>query len=941
MLSIGKLAAGPTAGRYYVEQVAQGREDYYAGEGEAPGGWVGTGAASLALRGEVTEGGITQLLDGRDPGSGAQLRRPLASGAVAGFDLTFRAPKSVSVLFGIGDPELSDTMRAAHESAVGEALGYLEREACRARRGRGGALVVEGRGFVGAAFGHRSSRAGDPLLHTHVVVANATQGPDGRWTALDGRALYRHAKTAGYLYQADLRRRLSEELGLQWHPVDNGVADIVGVPRDVIEHFSQRRAEILEHMAARGEHSARAAQVATLETRRAKEHDVPVHRLRADWRARAAEHGLDRHGLERVLSPGRERQTPAPTLDESRRVADQLLSPRGLTREASTFTRRDVVRAFAEAARDGATIAEIETAADALLARHAAVELKPVGAERTYTTADLLELERSLLRMARSRRDQAAGLVDETSLSDALAARPTLSDEQRELVDSLTRSGDGIEVVRAAAGTGKTFALDAAREAWQAAEVPVLGCALSARAACELRDQAGLDTTTIARLKRGLERGYRLTQGSVLIVDEAGMVGTRDLATLADAADLSDAKLVLVGDDRQLPEIEAGGAFRALADELDATELREVRRQREAWDRDALDELRHGQPEVFAREYHQHGRLIAARDAERAREALVDDWFESHQRGERALMIAHRRRDVAELNERGRARLRDAGRLGPDELEVKDRGFAVGDRVVTTRNDRSLDVVNGQAGRLTAIEDGRLTIELDDRTVDIPDSYARDGDLDHGYASTAHRAQGATVDRSFVLGSDELYREWGYTALSRHRDEARFYVSATPDFLNRAPDALTADDDLADHVARTLADSRAEHLALDGFARDWQAERLTEELDRAQERLAEIETRVEALHEERQETRWYRRGRRAELEKLADGWARGIEHWQTEVDRLGEALAERPALEEPELLRGHDPLAELEPPPMPEPVRDIGPAPGPDLDLDFDMGMDL
>src|SRR4051794_8455115 len=138
VLSIGKLAAGPTAGRYYVEQVAHGAEDYYAGEGEAPGGWVGSGAGLLALRGEVTEGGIGLLLDGRDPGSDAQLRRPLASGAVAGFDLTFRAPKSVSVLFGVGEPELADRLRAAHEAAVGDALGYLEREACRARRGHGG-----------------------------------------------------------------------------------------------------------------------------------------------------------------------------------------------------------------------------------------------------------------------------------------------------------------------------------------------------------------------------------------------------------------------------------------------------------------------------------------------------------------------------------------------------------------------------------------------------------------------------------------------------------------------------------------------------------------------------------------------------------------------------------------------------------------------------------
>lgn len=196
MLSIGKLAAGPGAGQYYVEQVAHGREDYYAGEGEAPGRWVGRGAELLGLGGRVTEGSISWLLDGRDPGSGALLRRPLASGAVAGFDLTFRAPKSVSILFGIAGPAVSGEVCAAHEHAVGEALGYLDRQACRARRGHGGALQVTGDGFVAAAFRHRSSRAGDPLLHTHVVIANGTRGPDGRWTALDGRALYRHAKWA-------------------------------------------------------------------------------------------------------------------------------------------------------------------------------------------------------------------------------------------------------------------------------------------------------------------------------------------------------------------------------------------------------------------------------------------------------------------------------------------------------------------------------------------------------------------------------------------------------------------------------------------------------------------------------------------------------------------------------------------------------------------------
>ena len=293
MLTIGKLAGGPGAGRYYVDQVASGREDYYAGEGEAPGVWVGNGTAALGLSGEVGEEGLARLLESQDPVSGEPLRRPGGSGAVAGFDVTFRAPKSVSVVFGIADAEVAGQLRAAHREAVAEALGYLEREACWARRGAGGTVRVRGRGFVAAAFEHRASRAGDPLLHTHVVVGNVTQGADERWTALDGRLLYRHAKAAGFLYQAALRAQVRQRLGLEWEAPANGVADLAAVPRDVIEHFSQRRAEIVEHMARRGEHSARAAQIATLETRRAKTHNVPLGRLREQWRSRAAEHGLD------------------------------------------------------------------------------------------------------------------------------------------------------------------------------------------------------------------------------------------------------------------------------------------------------------------------------------------------------------------------------------------------------------------------------------------------------------------------------------------------------------------------------------------------------------------------------------------------------------------------------------------------------------------------
>jgi Ti-type conjugative transfer relaxase TraA len=611
--------------------------------------------------------------------------------------------------------------------------------------------------------------------------------------------------------EAALRAELTERLQVRWHPVVRGTADLVGVPRRVIDHFSRRRAEILEHMEERGERSARAAQIATLETRRRKSYAVPLDRLREEWRARSAEHGLSRYRVRAIIGRAR---PPRPRVAHER-TATELAGTNGLTRQSSTFTRRDVLQAFAEAAGAGARVREIEAHADAFLARGEVVALDPVAGERCYTTRDLLRVECELLDGAVRRRAHGVAVAAEGDLNAAINARPTLSDEQRRLVGALARSGDGVQVVRAAAGTGKTFALDAAREAWQTSGVPVLGCALSARAACELRDQAGVDAMTIARLGHALGRGIELAPGSVLVVDEAGMVGTRDLATLADAAGRAQAKLVLVGDDRQLPEIDAGGAFRALAQRLGAVELREVHRQRERWDRDALSALRGDDAERFAEAYHAHGRLIAAPTADAARDTLAGDWWQAHEAGERALMIAHRRSDVADLNRRARALLRDAGRLGSDVLCTDQRAFAVGDCVVTTRNNASLAVVNGQAGTLTGFHDGGLRVELDNgRRVDLPESYAHDGHLDHAYATTAHRAQGATVDRAVVLGSDELYREWGYTALSRHRHEARFYVTASRDFLNQAPEPLR-DGDLPLHVARLLADSRAEHLALE------------------------------------------------------------------------------------------------------------------------------
>lgn len=283
VLSIGKLAPGQED--YYLSAVAAGVEDYYTGSGEAPGRWVGGGAEMLGLSGQVVPSDLHAVLSGEDPGTGAALGR--ANRKLPGFDATFSAPKSVSLLMALGDSATAAAAIAAHEAAVDAALGYLERHAAFARRGHDGTERMATSGFVAAAFRHRTSRAGDPQLHTHVLVANAVLGADGRWGALDARLLYLHRMAAGFAYQAQLRAELTRRLGVGWSPVHKGLAEIAGFPASVLRAFSRRRVEIEARLGELGLSGVRAAEVAALDTRAAKDYGVDAESLTHEWRRRA------------------------------------------------------------------------------------------------------------------------------------------------------------------------------------------------------------------------------------------------------------------------------------------------------------------------------------------------------------------------------------------------------------------------------------------------------------------------------------------------------------------------------------------------------------------------------------------------------------------------------------------------------------------------------
>jgi len=778
----------------------------------------------------------------------------------SGLDVTVSAPKSVSVLWGLGNPTVAAQVRAGHQAAVVAALDYLSTEAGQALRGHQGDGVRASRmatdGLVVAAFEHRTSRAGDPQLHTHLVIPNLVRGADGRFSAVDSRAVFAHALTASYTYQAVLRAELTRRLGVGWGPTRRGIAEIEGIPPEVLRAFSRRRVQIEAALAAIGRSDPTAAGHACLATRPAK----PVARdldgpagLRAGWAGRLAELGRSAEELtHRVLS--RARPVRAPTGPEAAAV---LLAPTGLTASRSSFDRRRVQQAICQALPSGAsvTLAGLRSLTAAVLADPEVIPLvRPAGAEaslgeRAYSTVELLATEQNALTLAAARHDAGVAVVDPMLVGAALAADRVpgrrLSVDQIVAVRELTQSGHGVQVLVGAAGSGKTAALAAANRAWCSAGFRVTGAALAASAARTLEQGSDIPATSLARLFGDVEDARRLglpalAPGSVLVVDEAGIVGMRELARLLEVTSAAKAKLVLIGDPAQLPEIAAGGLFAALAARGPTLELRDNQRQRHDWEREALARLRAGDITAALTEYAAHRRLHVASRAEELRERLVTDYL-----GRRArvtnpfevVVVTARRADARAANEAIRAGLRASGQLGPelavpagstsrtstDNNEQPARSVAVGDLVLVTANDYRRGLRNGTRAVVTGVhpDAGELALRTqDDRDVAVPVGWLAASWLEHGYALTCHKAQGITVEHTLVYGSAALTRQSGYVALSRGRSTNHLYTTLDFGGQNREPgcsltgSAANGPDDPAVSAALVRALSRDDRQRL-------------------------------------------------------------------------------------------------------------------------------
>ena len=779
MLSVKSLGAADSGIASYYEHL--GADDYYADGGEPPGEWHGRLSGALGLSENVRPGQLQRLFEGYDPESGEALASNSGMQHKAGWDCTFSAPKSVSVLWGLAEPELQKQIADAHDAAVRAGLDYLENKAF-SSRDRDGCQPLQG--IIAARFQHSTSREQDPQLHTHCAIANLGLREDGSICAVDFDSRWKMA--AGAVYRAELAQRMQQMgFGIERDAKSFKLSEI---PDGLCRQFSKRRKQIESYLDEHGYDSAKAANVAALATRKSKESpDRGV--LKSLWLREAEEAGYSPEALNAMLTPGQSIAHEHPKLD-----IPFLIS--GLTQQESTFTRQQLEAVIAVEAQGIRGASEISGIVERAIQQGLAsqeldglVQLEsPEGKQKSrrkfevFTTREMLQLEQEAIASAVDRRGDRRHVVSpDSKLFEGL------SGEQAQAVQHITYESGAIACVRGLAGTGKSHMLGKARRAWENAGFDVIGCSLAGKAADGLQVGSGIKSQTLHSLLSELDSGSRgLSENSVVVMDEAGMVGTRQLHRLLKHVNAVSAKLVMVGDHQQLQPIDAGGLFRRISDDAGYATLNDIRRQRNEADRETIKRLIGGGSVEVIQRLIVAGQLQVENDDQVAA-AMVNDWFQQRdaQRPGESLMLAGTRAEVGQLNRLARTQLTVQGHLHSEitiETARGDREFSVGDRVIFGRNSRQMGVKNGQLGTLSSWSlDARagnleLTIRMDsgETVVFDPSAY---GHIDYGYAMSVHKSQGVTADNVSVLISESMTdQEWSYVAVSRHRERLRVFV---------------------------------------------------------------------------------------------------------------------------------------------------------------------
>lgn len=839
MFTIASMSGGQE--NYYLDL---GREDYYLHGGEPPGWWLGDGAAALGLEGTVERDDLSALLRGFTRDGAALVQNAGRDNRQPGWDFTVSAPKSVSVLWSIADQDGRRAIEGALRDAAAELVTYMEDEIARTRRGKAGTEVQHAKLAV-ASFLHHTSRNQDAQLHIHLVTPNLGMAADGSWGALRTREdFYRHQLTLGAVFRGCLAHGLGR-LGVPLEH-DRFAFRVAGVPEALCEAHSSRRKQIEQDLAERGVGGAKEAERSCLFTRHVKGH-AARDELFASWARLADEHGIA-HDFARGLF-GKEKDRPGHGLGRALSEAAEELACAQTHFDRPTLLRE----ALSKTAPGLFDPAEIRRAAsDALDNQTDMVRLPRQADYERYTTRALYDEERRVLDAAERSREDKRHAIARQRIDRVLAARrfQSIGDDQQRALHHIAAEPGAVKCVAGQAGSGKTYMLDAARAVWHKEGYRVVGCALSGKATKELEKGSGIESRTLAKTLHMLESGVadalkhhagqlaRAAQGkptykhdsltlspkTVVVLDEAGMVGTGDFHRLLKQVRNAGAKLVCIGDDHQLQAIEAGAPFASLCKRLGHATLDENRRQREVWMQDAALQFRNGDSRGALSQYAAAGKLAVAPDQDQARRSLIGAWRSGRTDDLRGtLILAGTNEDVAQLNAMAQRARREDGELGRRSVRIgSDRVFE-GDRVLFTRNSRLCGVSNGDFATVEKVhirkhfrDPGAITVRLDSpgpggkekTTISLGD-YPREH-IALGYAATTHKSQGATVDRSFVLAGGWMQdRELSYVQMTRHREDCRVYAGQA-----------SAGEDLSE-LARSMSRSRAK-----GMAHDLEEERM-------------------------------------------------------------------------------------------------------------------
>jgi len=779
--SNGKEAAA--ASHYYSERSA----DYYLkGSTSHDGLWIGQGSARLGLAGgpdrEQLQLALAGYLAGRKVQNAGRANRQM------GWDLTFSAPKSVSLAWAFAAPAHQLEILRAHQAAAKVAHDYVESKTT-TRRGKGG-RIKEPAYLASALFTHYTSREGDPQLHSHVVIPNFCVRSDGTIGTLKSEPLYHLKLTAGALYQAELAARM-RVLGYGIESEDKGTFRLLDVHRDLEQQFSKRSKEINRLSKERGIRTYKGTRKIVLSTRPTKKHTTLAER-QAFWQKEAEEAGL---------SISIERHAKSLTKEARDAWMRENVAKAGqkLTDQNSVFFEKDHLREIARASYGILNAQQVQRLAAMACASGRVVELgKNKEGHQAFTTPEMSGLERGMMDLVRKLAEKKGYEVD---ASKAISDIGYLSDEQQASVLSTT-GRHGISVIQGRAGAGKTTTLSAIRGSYERAGWKVQGLALSGQAALTMEKESGIRSKTIASWKKDPLPEPK----TVLVIDEAGMVGSRSMRDILQRADKAGSKVILVGDERQLQPIEAGGALHAVDVELinvapgASSQIQTIRRQKEEWMRNAVHDAAIGRTAEALKELDVRGKITMYASASVAKAELIKEYLGHHDSGfERSLILTHRKGDSNKINDMVREELQARNLVSEDKLQVhnsqRNIDIAIGDRLMFTKNDYRLGVRNGQRGAVKSIDEKSQSLvirtdEGEEKAVSI-DKYKF---LEYGWASTTHKAQGATVDRAYVFGHTKesmASQQMTYVQISRAREEAKIYAVAGERSIER-PNQETA-----------------------------------------------------------------------------------------------------------------------------------------------------